>query len=573
MSLEGIRARFAMNIRTRAWVLSALVVALSTPLSPAAGGDEPVATRMVAIGDSYASGEGVPPFDASTDLAGVNECHRSTSAYPVPVAASFGLPLNSWACSGATTAALSSRATSTSDAPWNDPVQDAGRPTPLAALDRLGPDVALVTITTGGNDIGFQNIIVDCLVDSEPCTKHEAAVQQALVVLKESLDRLFADIAARLSSASSVMVVGYPRVLSAVPHADCDFLPLLPVGTFTVSEQVWANTKTAQLNSTIRLATDRVDRVEGPRFLFVDMWDSFAGSELCRPDPSTGTPILSSPLINAVDLGNFEHSFHPSASGQQILADRVIRVFGVAPTNGDSVALVDPSTGLWNLSRETTDMRSFYFGDPGDRPFLGDWDCDGTDTPGLYRRSDGYVYLRNSNTQGTADIRFFFGDPGDLPLAGDFNGDGCDTVSVYRPSQQRFYVINELGANNGGLGSADYSFLFGDPGDKPVVGDWDGSGSDEIGLHRETTGLFYWRNTLTSGIADGAIFFGDPGDRFVAGDWGVIDDRDTPAVFRPADETIYFRHTLSQGTADSQIVWPGADPSWLPVAGRLETGG
>ena len=63
---------------------------------------------------------------------------------------------------------------------------------------------------------------------------------------------------------------------------------------------------------------------------------------------------------------------------------------------------------------------------------------------GLYRQSDGYVYLRNTNTQGIADIKFFFGNPGDVPLAGDFDGDGCDTVGI-PPSEQRFYIINELG--------------------------------------------------------------------------------------------------------------------------------
>jgi hypothetical protein len=177
------------------------------------------------------------------------------------------------------------------------------------------------------------------------------------------------------------------------------------------------------------------------------------------------------------------------------------------------------------------------------------------------------VYLRNSNNQGIADIRFFFGDPGDIPLAGDMDGDGCDTISVYRPSEQRFYVINELGENDGGLGAADYSFVFGNPEDQPVVGDWDGDGVDEVGLHRESTGLFYWRNTLTTGIADGEIYFGDPGDRFVAGDWGVVDGRDTPAVYRPSDRTVYFRHTLTEGIADSQFLWPGAGTSWLPVAG------
>lgn len=199
-------------------------------------------------------------------------------------------------------------------------------------------------------------------------------------------------------------------------------------------------------------------------------------------------------------------------------------------------------------------------------PFLGDWDCDGEATPGLFRQSDAFAYLRNSNSQGIADIRFYFGNPSDVPLAGDFNGDGCDTLSIYRPENQTFYIMNELGENEGGLGAAEYSFIFGNPGDKPVVGDWDGDGIDEIGLHRETTGFFYYRNTLTTGIADGEMFFGDPGDRFIAGDWGIVDGKETPGVFRPSNSTFYFRHTLDQGNADHQFVWIGAG-DWPPVAG------
>ena len=233
------------------------------------------------------------------------------------------------------------------------------------------------------------------------------------------------------------------------------------------------------------------------------------------------------------------------------------------------VGLVDPSTGLWYLRDAWGWIESFYYGNPGDVPFLGDWDGDGVETPGLYRQSDGYVYLRNSNTQGIADVRFFFGDPGDVPLAGDFDADGFDTVSLYRPSEARFYIINELGEDNGGLGAAEYSFLFGNPSDKPVVGDWDGDGIDEIGLHRETTGLFYYRNTLATGVADGQFYFGDPGDRFVAGDWGVVDEKDTPAVFRPFNDTFYFRWTLTQGNADSEFVWTGAGRNWLPVSGDM----
>ncbi len=235
------------------------------------------------------------------------------------------------------------------------------------------------------------------------------------------------------------------------------------------------------------------------------------------------------------------------------------------PPKDELVGLVDPDTGRWHLRRADATVVDFLYGNPGDVPFMGDWDCDGIDSPGLFRTSDAFVYLRNSNSQGIADVRFFFGNPDDVPLAGDWNGDGCDTVSLYRPSEQRFYIINELGTGDRGVGAADTFFTFGDPGDKPVSGDWDADGVTEVGLHRESTGFFYWRNVLRTGIADGEIFFGNPGDRFVSGDWGTVDGRDTPAVFRPTAATFFFRHTLTQGNADAQF--PFGEHAWLPVAG------
>ena len=235
----------------------------------------------------------------------------------------------------------------------------------------------------------------------------------------------------------------------------------------------------------------------------------------------------------------------------------------------DTVGLVDPASGEWHL-KDGPDTTSFFYGNPGDVPFMGDWDCDGVATPGLFRQSDAFAYLRNSNTQGIADVRFFFGDPGDAPIVGDFDGDGCDTLSIYRASEQRFYIINELGENEGGLGAADFAFVFGNPGDKPFTGDFDGDGITEVGLHRESTGFVYYRNTLTTGIADNAFFFGDPGDRFVAGDWSAatflaVGTPDTPAIFRPGDTTFYFRDSNTEGNATGSL--PFGESSFLPVAG------
>jgi len=47
----------------------------------------------------------------------------------------------------------------------------------------------------------------------------------------------------------------------------------------------------------------------------------------------------------------------------------------------------------------------------------------------LFRTSDAFAYLRNSNRVAIANVRFFFGNPDGIPLAGGFNGDGCDNPS------------------------------------------------------------------------------------------------------------------------------------------------
>ena len=217
----------------------------------------------------------------------------------------------------------------------------------------------------------------------------------------------------------------------------------------------------------------------------------------------------------------------------------------------DTVALVDAG-GRWSvldaLDSPVT-SNDFYYGNPGDVAFMGDWNGDGTATPGLYRQSDGFVYLRNSNTQGVADITFYFGNPGDVPLVGDFDGDGDDTVAIYRPAEGRVFIIDELGQDGGGLGAASFDFYFGNPGDVPFVGDFDGDGIDTVGLYRVSTGFVYFRNSLTSGVAELEFYYGDPGDVILAGDWDGDGD-DTVAVYRPSTGSVYVNLENAPGTAD-----------------------
>src|SRR3989304_4974633 len=95
-----------------------------------------------------------------------------------------------------------------------------------------------------------------------------------------------------------------------------------------------------------------------------------------------------------------------SGNGAAATSARLNRPYGGAG------GLVDPGAGQWHLRDSVGVVSSFYFGNPGDYPMVGDWDCDGDDTPGMYRQSDGYVYLRNSNTPGVAGTRVFLRNPG-----------------------------------------------------------------------------------------------------------------------------------------------------------------
>ena len=126
------------------------------------------------------------------------------------------------------------------------------------------------------------------------------------------------------------------------------------------------------------------------------------------------------------------------------------------------------------------------------------------------------------------------------------------------------FIIDELGADDQGLGAATTNYVFGDPGDTPFVGDFDGDGIDTIGLHRDTTGLVYFRNSHTQGIADAQFVFGDPEDRLIAGDWNG-DSFDSPAVLRPSSERFFFRFTNTAGVADRTLAW--SFPVGIPVTG------
>lgn len=182
------------------------------------------------------------------------------------------------------------------------------------------------------------------------------------------------------------------------------------------------------------------------------------------------------------------------------------------PAEGNPGGYVDAG-GQWFIPG----LAPFWFGVPGDIPFLGDWNGDGQTTPGLYRPSTGYAYIRNSNDTGMADVEWYMGIPGDAPLVGDWDGDGIDTFGVFRSGEAKVYLRNALST-----GFADIEFHYGQPGDLVFAGDFDGDGIDDIGAYRD--GHAYIRFELTSGMAD--LDFSMEADDIVVGDWNDdgIDD-------------------------------------------------
>ncbi len=136
-----------------------LAIALSgLCAAPAAAGPipNPLNGYYTAMGDSFSSGEGAGAYFSDTNIAGTNQCHRSVYSWPSLVAANFGATgsyFRSTACSGAIVADVRYALAVSGEGQWNEGPQIYGS---------LSDEVKLVTISIGGNDIGFGEILRRC---------------------------------------------------------------------------------------------------------------------------------------------------------------------------------------------------------------------------------------------------------------------------------------------------------------------------------------------------------------------------------------------------------------------------
>lgn len=134
------------------------------------------------------------------------------------------------------------------------------------------------------------------------------------------------------------------------------------------------------------------------------------------------------------------------------------------------------------------------------------------ETPGVYRPDDRTFYLRNT-PNGPVSVSVTTGNWGDLPIVGDWNGDGSDDIGLYRPSTREFFLYYEFDD------PPTISVTIGDSGDIPVAGDWDGDGVCGVGVYRPSTRTF-WLYNNPQGQPDQQITFGNPGDIPICGRWG-----------------------------------------------------
>ena len=195
-------------------------------------------------------------------------------------------------------------------------------------------------------------------------------------------------------------------------------------------------------------------------------------------------------------------------------------------------------------------------------PLMGDWDGDGSDSPGLYAPETGTFFLRNKCTAGPADHMFSFGAPGALPVVGDWDGDGRDTVGIFNPEAGYWALTNRHEP-----GAADVEFHFGAPGTPmlPIAGDWNGRGRDGVGLYEPTCSSWFLSTEFRSGSEAEQFDFGPSGGVPVVGDWNG-DGVDEVGVFIPEEGQAF----LAKANRTVRQCWRVVlDPlGGRPIAGR-----
>ena len=250
---------------TFAAALATLAITAVFAAAPAQAVDK---EKYIALGDSYAAGQGAGPY--------LDACYRSNNAYSelADEAKSIKLVVNA-ACSGKTT--------------W-DVVN--------SQLRQLNKSTELVTITAGGNNIGFGDIITSCgaaLANPAAGPACDAATASAAAMIQSG--QLTQDVISMIQSVKAaapnarIVVTGYPYLYDPVTPNPAD-----PLSLFIQQATELAN----GLDASIEAAANAT------KTQYVEVRAVFAGHGVNSADP----------WIN-LDLDNpaSPDNFHPNAAG------------------------------------------------------------------------------------------------------------------------------------------------------------------------------------------------------------------------------------------------------------------
>jgi lysophospholipase L1-like esterase len=313
-------------------VLIAGVVALlaATPLlippltGPAHAATTAQPLNIVALGDSYASGDG-DIGSGWTDAA----CLRSAGAAPEQAAGLLNairpVTFTSFAC-------------------YNTVVQDPSDGVPgqslLYQLSEVDPSrtdpVDALTISIGGNDIGFSTIVADCMIPINSCSTDPSVlsmVQQGLADLPGQLDQLVNTIDQR-NDIDNVFLTAYPDPTTGPGGVYCGIPGPYPgfedFDYITQPDSAWASADVIdQLNDKLAAAVSYAQSQPGPHaeWHYVGaIQNAFYGHGFCTGVGSSNLGVWTTPRYvetpddSSMSQGDILGTMHPDNLGQQAMA-------------------------------------------------------------------------------------------------------------------------------------------------------------------------------------------------------------------------------------------------------------
>jgi lysophospholipase L1-like esterase len=260
----------------------ALAVVMLAVLAVAAGAAR--AANYVALGDSYAAGPFIP--NPVLPLG----CLKSDHNYAHVAAPSIGLTLRDASCSGATTVDMTSPQNVEPDGP--NPPQ----------FNSLDANTSVVSLTIGGNDIGFSEVAESCITlnpFSSPCKdKYDPGgkdqLAERIAATAPKVAAVLQGIHSRAPSAK-IYLVNYPAIF---PETGNGCWPQMPI-SFTDAPYLRATEQ--------RLDTMLATQAAANGATLVNWYQASIGHDACK---STSNRWVE-PLVP----GTLAAPIHPNKTG------------------------------------------------------------------------------------------------------------------------------------------------------------------------------------------------------------------------------------------------------------------